>query len=547
MPKSDPGAPHLRPAVWWSRPPVILRYGVAISSIAVALVGLSWSDAFSNAAPHVSALLCAVMFSAWFGGVRPGLLAIVLSVLGFGYFFLPPTHSFAIETGQLPRLLVFALSALFVGSLSAAQRSATEALRKASDDQLRINAALRTENIERKRAEEALRASEQVARGQVEAMGRNMDILATAPPENLIGQMLSTIGRILDANSVVLWLLVEPNDALVLHAAAEGENFTAADSSHPFIKDPGSWKNASWIQEIFFTGVPAAVEKIENDPRVSSDLRDYLRSKGTRNFLAIPTLVGGEVKGFIGIHHDDRAAYRPEEIELAQALVHQAMFAVQLDQFAEQSQLGAVLEERNRMARDVHDTLAQGFTGVIVQLEAAEDATWDGQQKEANKHVHRAVDLARRSLNEARRSVHALRPDALERDNFWEALKGIVKGTTAGTALHTKFQLRGKLPELPRIWQENLLHIGQEALTNTLKYANAKNFQARLCCNVRGVRLELLDDGAGFELNDRNGGLGLTGMRERVDQMNGQFEITSGHGKGTKVVVVLPNNGESLL
>lgn len=294
-------------------------------------------------------------------------------------------------------------------------------------------------------------------------------------------------------------------------------------------------------------GVPAAVEKIENDPRVSSDLRDYLRSKGTRNFLAIPTLVGGEVKGFIGIHHDDRPAYRPEEIELAQALVHQAMFAVQLDQFAEQSQLGAVLEERNRMARDVHDTLAQGFTGVIVQLEAAEDATSDGQQKEANKHVHRAVDLARRSLNEARRSVHALRPDALERDNFWEALKGIVKGTTAGTALHTKFQLRGKLPELPRIWQENLLHIGQEALTNTLKYANAKNFQARLRCNVKGVRLELLDDGAGFELNDRNGGLGLTGMRERVDQMNGQFEITSGHGKGTKVVVVLPNNGESLL
>jgi signal transduction histidine kinase len=62
--------------------------------------------------------------------------------------------------------------------------------------------------------------------------------------------------------------------------------------------------------------------------------------------------------------------------------------------------------------------------------------------------------------------VHALRPDALERDNFWDALKGIIKDTTAGTALHTTFELHGKLPELPRIWQENLLHIGQEALTN---------------------------------------------------------------------------------
>ena len=86
-------------------------------------------------------------------------------------------------------------------------------------------------------------------------------------------------------------------------------------------------------------------------------------------------------------------------------------------------------------------------------------------------------------------------PDALERGNFWDALKGIVKGATAGTALHTTCELRGKLPELPPAWQENLLHIGQEALTNTLKDAQSRNFRARLNCNARGVRLELHDDG----------------------------------------------------
>ena len=84
--------------------------------------------------------------------------------------------------------------------------------------------------------------------------------------------------------------------------------------------------------------------------------------------------MGGQVRGFVGIRHGDRPPYRPEEIELAQALAHQAMFAIQLNQFADQSQQAAVLEERNRMARDMHDTLAQGFTGVIIQLEAAEDA-----------------------------------------------------------------------------------------------------------------------------------------------------------------------------
>ena len=199
------------------------------------------------------------------------------------------------------------------------------------------------------------------------------------------------------------------------------------------------------------------------------------------------------------------------------------------------------------MARDIHDTLAQGFTGVIVQLEAAEDAISCGHQKRADKHLHRAAGLARQSLSEARRSVHALRPDALERDNLWEALKGIIKSTTAGTALRTTCKLRGKLPELPPIWQENLLHIGQEALTNTLKYAHAQHFRARLICNARGVRLELLDDGAGFELKARHGGLGLTGMGERVEQMNGKLEITSARGKGTKVVVALLLTQESKL
>jgi signal transduction histidine kinase len=333
--------------------------------------------------------------------------------------------------------------------------------------------------------------------------------------------------------------LDESHDTLILRAAAEGENFAAADPEHPFIKNPESWKSAAWIQEMFFTGAPAAVEELNVDPRVSRDIRDYFRSKGTRKFLAIPTLIGGDVKGFIGIRHGDRPTYRPEEIELAQALAHQAMFAVQLDEFAEQGQQAAVLEERNRMARDIHDTLAQGFTGVILQLGAAEDAIASGHEKEADKHLHRALDLARQSLSEARRSVHALRPDALERSNFWDALKGIIKSTTAGTALHTTCELSGKLPQLPPIWQENLLHIGQEALTNTLKYADAKNFRARLNCNGEGVRLELSDDGAGFDRNDRNGGLGLTGMRERVEQMDGDLQITTAPGHGTNVVVVL--------
>src|SRR6266567_8004788 len=229
--------------------------------------------------------------------------------------------------------------------------------------------------IERDRAEEALRASEQVARGQVDALTYSLDVLATAPaPDKFLGQMLSTIGRLLGAQSVILWLLDESNDLLVLRAWAEGANFAKADPEHPFIKNPSSWKEDPGLRELFFSGAPVACEDIDRDPDISKELREYLKSGGTKKFLRIPTLVGGQVKGFIGVRHGDRPPYRSEEIELAQALAHQAMLAIQLNESAEQSRKAAILEERNRMARDIHDTLAQGFTGVIVQLEAAEDA-----------------------------------------------------------------------------------------------------------------------------------------------------------------------------
>ncbi len=400
---------------------------------------------------------------------------------------------------------------------------------------------------EAKRSEEALRASEQVARGQVEALAQSLDVLATAPaPDKFIGQMLSTIGRLLKAQSVTLWLFDESTDSLVLRLMADGRKLAEPDPEHPFLKDPMSWKQNPAIQELLFTAGPVVCEDIETDPRVNGEWREYLKRKGGKRFLAVPMLVRGQVRGFVGIRHSDRAAYRPEEIELTQALAHQVMLAIQLNEFAEQGQRAAVFEERNRMARDIHDTLAQGFTGVIVQLEAAEDAISCGCRKEADDHLHRAGELARRSLSEARRSVHALRPQALQEHNFWDALKGIIKNTTVGTALHTKFDTQGKLPELPRPWQENLLHIGQEALTNTLKYAHARNFETRLSYKARELRLQLRDDGDGFKVKERHDGAGLTGMRERVEQMGGELKISSLRGKGTKITIVLPFNGESM-
>src|SRR5271163_2453936 len=126
--------------------------------------------------------------------------------------------------------------------------------------------------------------------------------------------------------------------------------------------------------------------------------------------------------------------FRPEEMELAQSLANQAMLGIQLARLSAQSRQTAVIEERNRMAREIHDTLAQGFTGIIVQLEAAADARSRGLSRESDEHCRRAADLARESLREARRSVRALRPQILETNDLCEAFTALFRSMTANVS-----------------------------------------------------------------------------------------------------------------
>src|SRR6266478_4998876 len=153
--------------LWWSKPPVVWRYAVTLLLVAATVVLAQLLERYWQSTPFVSLFLCAIMFSAWFGGLRQGLLATTLLVLAFDYYFLPPTHSLAPNLNELPRLVLFAIAALMVGLLSAAQRSTTESLRRARDDlaakvqELKsANEALHAENAERKLAEAALQKAQ---------------------------------------------------------------------------------------------------------------------------------------------------------------------------------------------------------------------------------------------------------------------------------------------------------------------------------------------------------------------------------------------------
>src|SRR2546425_4581157 len=154
-------------SLWSSNPPAVWRYAVALVSVTSAAMVAMVLENYWQSTPFVSLFLCAIMVSAWFGGFKPGLLAIALSILAFHYYFLPPTYSLVPNLNELPRLVLFAIAALMVGLLSAAQRSTTESLRLARDDlaakvqELKsVNEALHAENAERKLAETALQKAQ---------------------------------------------------------------------------------------------------------------------------------------------------------------------------------------------------------------------------------------------------------------------------------------------------------------------------------------------------------------------------------------------------
>jgi C4-dicarboxylate-specific signal transduction histidine kinase len=205
----------------WPKPPAILSYSIAVLSVAAALIISRLPAVHLQDAP-VSLLLCAVILSAWFGGVGPGLLATALSAFAFNYYFLPPIYSLGPKPEEIPRLVIFTVSALFVGSLSAAQRSATESLRRVRDDLRgtvqelqKSNEALQTESLERKHAEEARReAQAELARvSRVTTMGE-----LTASLAHEVNQPIAA--AVTNANTCLRWLTRDHPDVEEARAAA---------------------------------------------------------------------------------------------------------------------------------------------------------------------------------------------------------------------------------------------------------------------------------------------------------------------------------------
>src|ERR687885_2366565 len=198
----------------------------------------------------------------------------------------------------------------------------------------------------------------------------------------------------------------------------------------------------------------------------------------------------------------------------------------------------SILEERNRIAREIHDTLAQALTGVIVHMEAAKVVV--PEESKARTHVIQAQNLARDGLAEARRSVWALRPQVLEQGGLEQALESLVHGLTAGIAIKGQCTIEETRYPLPCNVEINLLRIAQEAFVNALKHAHANAVQVELTFGSQAVSLCVRDNGRGFNPELQRGkGFGLIGMRERIQSLGGRLTIASQPGQGTEVIAVV--------
>jgi signal transduction histidine kinase len=411
---------------------------------------------------------------------------------------------------------------------------------------------------ERIRAADALRASERLARGQLDALTRGLDALVReCEQDKFLEQVLKTLAAELSPRGIRVWESIE---------GSEGECIGEYDAAKKtfFKNEPSQRLRAAWTPFLPDADESAAAVISLDPPRlriqkagedtptswraidtadpVMRGVLDHVGGDGIRTALLVPMSIAGRNIGSLTVRFVTDRSFASDEIEIARALAHQVAIALQLSRLSQESQSAAVIAERNRLARDIHDTIAQGLTGVVVQLEAAEDALTLGLNPDASEHIDHAKALARDSLNEARRSVAALRPEVLERRTIREALDALVRSVTKGTGVRVEFVTRGTPRSLPAEYEDNLLRIGQEAITNALRHARPRRLRIALAFTTKSVRLSVRDNGRGFDTARARDGLGLVGIRERVEAIGGRMSLRSTCDRGTRLSVAVDIN-----
>ncbi|MBW4470261.1 MAG: GAF domain-containing protein [Stenomitos rutilans HA7619-LM2] len=386
-----------------------------------------------------------------------------------------------------------------------------------------------------------------------DALKQTVDVLATETDfDRFLGHVLKVIAQQLDAPLTEYWYHPAPaNLAYVGLTYWQGQILKPEEQPghvglHGYPVPPDMIQQESLHYRRSYIQIDDLItstihRQIANEHGL--DAGAWYASRGVRRLLNVPLILGDRTIGALVVFLPSDRHFIDQQIELTYALAQQVTLAVQLTRLAEEAKHAAIFEERNRMAGEIHDTLAQAFTGISLQLEVAKALLGQDPQtvQQILNHVSR---LAESGLAEARRSVWALYPPAAEYADLAQLLYDSVEQMTRNTTTAIDVNLQGTPCPLPPIIGMNLLRIGQEALTNALKHAQAQTIAIELAYEPDRILLTIRDNGRGFTpptaIDTLNGGFGLMGMYERCDRIGALLSLTSQLGQGSQILVEAP-------
>jgi len=330
-------------------------------------------------------------------------------------------------------------------------------------------------------------------------------------------------------------------------------NGAALDLTHPARLGPGAER-----VQIRYTGIHlAAPERVQYSYQLEGVDHEMVRA-GARRVINYNSLAHGAYRftvraelprGLAGERsYDFTVLPRFYETAWFRLLAVVALIAIawgiyQLRLRQIRVRFAAVIQERARLAREIHDTLAQGFVGISAQLDAVA-LSMAQDEAPARKHLDLARRMARHSVTEARRSVMDLRAGVLEGQDLPAAIESGARMWAAGSKVPVTVEVSGENRELPQEVEQHLLRIAQEAVTNALKHSGATRIRIKLHMEERKLNLRIEDDGRGFDPEGAfvsvGGHFGLIGMRERAERIGGDLRLSSHPGEGTAIEVGVP-------
>jgi two-component system, NarL family, sensor kinase len=373
-----------------------------------------------------------------------------------------------------------------------------------------------------------------------ESLREFLDALAAVPElDCFLGQVMAAITEQLGAAYSTLRLHhIETNTWNIDIVFQHGRVMSAEEAQYPeSLRSVNESQINPFLREVgvYRTG----------DPQTAflGDRHLYLLFLGAKTLLLIPLVSRDKSIGLLGLCFSEDREFRPEELEIAKALATQASLAIELTRLAEASRQSAVLQERNRLAGEIHDSLAQSFTGISMQLGMAREVLLN-KEDDGLSYIERANDLARFGLAEARRSTTSLQPMAFQDSGLIDALRMLVERSNISGRLRCSF--RSALVHddtLSAAVRQDLLRIAQEAISNAMRHAKATTISVNLRYDPPNLILEVRDNGSGMAGKVQTSeGFGLANMRVRVKKLNGSLEIRTACGTGTRIIVIVPIN-----